>query len=674
MIQKLVRAFYGMIAFGFLVLLYFYIDVQNLADKLVHYKPALTTQIFDRNGELIANSFKNEHRLYVRMENIPPRFVEAIVAIEDTMFFEHPGINFEAIFRAIIKDVAAGRAKEGASTLTQQVIKNTLLSNEKSITRKIKEAILAFIVENRLTKEEILERYLNQVYLGHGYYGIRTAVQGYFHKPLHRATLKEVCMIMGMPKAPSSYDPTRHYELSMGRANRVITRMNKLGWIDTFMMEEALMERPVVFNDDRTQIKAPYVVDEVMRQLSGEISDLKTGGYVIHTTIDLEMQKLAREGVKLAHNMALERSTKMLKRLSNAKTMFRTIDGNKTKIVSDDVNASYFKQLNGAMVVTENKTGNLLAIVGGYDHKISAFNRASQSKRQPGSAFKPFIYQVALDLGYSALSPITDIAKTYEYEANGENKVWQPDNHSHTYKGIMNLKEAVVYSRNLATINLVTDIGLKAMHEELTNRFGIKDIPKDLSLSLGSIGLSPLELSSYYTIFSNYGKRVENRLVTSIESPFYDPIKFDVVEHNVTTPEQAYLMIDIMREVVNRGTGRRAQVEGMEVAGKTGTTNKSVDGWFCGYTPSIQALVWFGNDDNSPMQLGEYGGTVACPAFKYFFTELLKSHPELKRTFKIPEDVIVSRKAGKTEYFTEKSQPPKIEDRNNKEEDENLLF
>ena len=431
----------GFVAFiGISTLLYFYNQVRFIADDLVYYKPNLTTQILDRNGKKIANLFHKEHRIYAKMDEIPPRIVEALVAIEDTMFFEHPGVNVEAIFRAIFKDVIAGKMVEGASTLTQQLVKNTLLSSEKKISRKIKEAILAFVIETKLSKEEILERYLNEVYLGHGYYGIKTAADGYFHKQLHRLTIKEISILVGLPKAPSFYDPTKNYEISLGRGNRVATRMHKLGWIDDAALDEALAERPVVYNESRTQIKAPYVVDEVMRQLSDKVSDIKTGGYVIHTTIDLEMQSIARESVKLAYDEAIARSVKKLKYRSKRQKIYRFVDGNRTLIVSDDVNASDFKALNGAMVVTENKSGDVLALVGGVDHKTSAFNRATQSKRQPGSAFKPFIYQVALDLGYSAQSPLTDVAKTYEFEVDGEMKKWQPKNYEKDYTGVMNFK------------------------------------------------------------------------------------------------------------------------------------------------------------------------------------------------------------------------------------------
>lgn len=656
------------------VIFYYYNQVRFIADKLVHYQPPLTTQILDRNGKKIANIFEKEHRLYAKIDDIPPRIIEALVAIEDTMYFEHGGVNFEAIFRAVFKDIVAGKMVEGASTLTQQLVKNTLLTRDKKISRKIKEAILSFIIESRLTKEEILERYLNQVYLGHGCYGIRTAALAYFHKPLHRLSLKEIGILVGLPKAPSFYDPTKNYEISLGRANRVVTRMHKLGWIDKYTMQEALAERPVVFDESRTQNRAPYVVDEVMRQLAGHISDLKTGGYIIHTTIDLEMQDIARKALHFAYDEAIERSQKKLKWRAKREKLYFDKEGNHTRLRPEDVNASFFKELNGAMVVTENKSGDVLAMLGGVDYATSAFNRATQGRRQPGSAFKPFIYQTALDLGYSPKSVLTDVAKTYEFHVDGEDKKWQPKNYEKNYNGVMTLKEALVHSRNLATINLVTDIGLNVMYHQLTDKFKIADVPMDLSLSLGSMGVSLFQMASYYTTFSNYGLRRESRLISSVEHEGFEPEHFTSKEDNITSPEQAYLMIDIMRDVVRRGTGRRAQVAGLEVAGKTGTTNKAIDAWFCGYSPDFQAIVWFGNDDNSPMQVGETGGRVSGPAFSRFFTELLTRHPEMKRKFDIPKGVIVTRKGGKVEYYTETSPPPNMSKTSEDTSDANLLF
>lgn len=627
---------------------YYYNQVKYQVNTLIDYHPTLTTQIFDRNGDKIANIFNKEHRYYVHIEDIPPQIIEALIAIEDTMFFEHPGVNIDAIFRAIIKDVKARKLVEGASTITQQLVKNTLLTREKKFSRKFKELLFSLKIEAELTKEEILERYLNQIYYGHGYYGIKTAADGYFHKDLDDLSLKEMAILVGLPKAPSYYSPTRHYEQSMGRGNRVVSRMHQLGWIDDITYTTALAEEPEVFDDTLTKNRAPYIVDEVLRQLKGEFKNVKGGGYKITTSIDIRMQEAGRRALKKGYDLAMERA-----------------------LEAGDFNQTLMDKLNGALVSIEPKSGDILALVGGVDYKISQYNRATQGKRQPGSAFKPLIYQVAVDLGYSGASQLVDIARTYDYEVDGEEKKWKPKNYGKDYKGFISLREAIVHSRNLATINLVTDIGLTTMRRALS-RFHIKNLPPDLSLALGSITVSPLEFSRYYTVLSNYGTEVEPILIRSVENAFGEEVKYDNIKEEMTTPQQAFIMIDVMKDVIRKGSGRKARVAGIELAGKTGTTNKGVDAWFCGFSPEIQTVVWYGNDDNTPMFKGEQGGRTAAPAFAEYYKEILKTHPETKRKFDEPEGMISTYVGKQKEYFTEISKPPMIQ--NIQEDNEELLF
>jgi penicillin-binding protein 1A len=648
----MIRIFWALVVIGAISVagmsFYFLNKYGDETQKLVNYKPNQTTRIYDRNGELIANIFLKQHRFYASFDEIPPRLIEALLAIEDTTFFEHPGINIDAIMRAIIKDIKARKLVEGASTITQQLVKNTLLTREKKISRKLKEVLFSLKIEYELTKEEILERYLNEVYLGHGYYGVKTAALGYFHKELKKLTLKEMAILVGLPKAPSYYSPTKNYELALGRANRVISRMHTLGWIDDSMYLDATDERPKVYDDTLTLNKAPYVVDEVIRQLSKEFDNLRYGGYEIHTSIDLKLQDAARKSLKYAYELALQR----------AKDDEEDVDFNATK-------------LNGALVSLDSESGDILALVGGVDYKQSSYNRATQGLRQPGSAFKPFIYQVALDLGYSGATELIDVARTYEYEKNGETQKWQPKNYEKDYKGLMSLREALIHSRNLATINLVTDIGLKTMLQEL-KRYGIKDLPHNLSLSLGSISLSPLSLAKYYTSFANHGVQIEPRLITSVSNRYGKSIEYEVKKKDITSPQQTYLMTTILRDVVKRGTGRRAGVRGIELAGKTGTTNKAMDAWFAGYSPSVETIVWFGNDDNTPMRKRETGGRVSAPAFSYYYKQLLEIYPQTKRTFEQPDDIITANVNGKKEYFTDISKPPLVD--REQEDSGSLIF
>jgi len=637
-----------------LYIAYIYFDIENNTKPLINYTPKLTTQIYDTNNLLIANLFKDEHRLYVKYDKIPAKLIEALLAIEDTSFFEHPGINIDGIFRALIKNIKAGAKVEGASTLTQQLVRSALkLTREKKISRKIKEAILSLKLENELSKEQILERYANHIYLGHGYYGFRTASLGYFRKELDELSLKEIAMLVALPRSPNYYNPTKNLNFSLSRANNVLLRMKNLGWCEENEFKNSVNEIPVIYNDTLTKNRAPYVVDAVIKKVSNNIDNFKSGGYKVTLSIDLELQELAHE--------ALMYSYKMIK--------------------ARDELEEFSSMLNGAMVVTESNSGAILAMVGGIDYKTSSFNRATMASRQIGSSVKPFIYLGAIDLGYHPLTQIPDISRTYKVDNKAEDdkllntsqevkqKYWRPKNYEKNFKGFLSLEEALIHSRNLATINLVTEIGLSSVHKNLTN-LGFKDVPQDLSISLGSFSATPLQMSRYYSLFSNYGTIVEPILIKNIENFNGKVYHFDTIKTPITSAEQAYLIVDIMKKTVQRGTGRGARVRGIELAGKTGTTNGNKDGWFCGFTPSIQIITWFGNDDNSPMNKRETGGRVGAPAFKYFVSHLLKNNPQIKRQFDIPPKVGVSRMQGKDVYFTHKSKIPQSSDTSISEDDE----
>ena len=618
----------------FVWLIFLYSQIRFDIDKIVHYEPKLTTQFFDRNGVHLGNIFKDEHRLYTKYNAIPPQITEALIAIEDTNFFEHNGINIDAIIRAVIKDIKAMSLVEGASTITQQLVKTMILTRDKKIIRKIKEALLSLRLETLLTKEEILERYLNQVYFGHGYYGIRTAAQGYFHKELDQLNLKEISLLVGMPRAPSFYDPTKNLKYSLIRANQVIYRLKTLGWINEEKYEKYINYIPIIYNDTLTQNKTPYILDSAIKELKSDVTDLRTGGYKISLTIDIEAQQIAKDALTHGYNKIL----------------------NRDKYI--DTNRSTTKTLNGAIVVLENKTGAILSMVGGIDYKKSSFNRATQSLRQPGSAIKPFLYQVALNLGYSTASNLVDISRTYRYKSNeNESKVWQPRNYEKNYKGLVSLRYALVHSRNLATINLVTEIGIDILHKELL-RYKFKDIPFDLSITLGSFGISPLSLSEKYTIFSNNGIMVKPYLISSITNRHQQKITFDQEETYATSASQSYLMTSILRDVVKNGTGRNAKIKELETVGKTGTTNNNIDAWFCGYSPTLQTIIWYGNDDNKPMRRTETGGRSAAPAFSYFYKHWLELHPEIQRKFDQPDGVFEHFFDGKKELFTQTSNIP----------------
>ena len=613
--------------------IYAYEEISLDADKLINYKPEISSVVLDRNGEKLAYVFKKQHRLYARYDELPSHLVEGLIAMEDTKFFEHNGVNPDAIIRAVIKDIQAGKFVEGGSTLTQQLIKNKVLSNEKKLARKIKEAILAIKIEHVLSKEDIIERYLNEISYGNNYYGVKTAADGYFHKDLNELTLKEIAILVGLPNAPSYYNPLRHYKRALNRANNVLYRMKSLGWISEAEYLKAVKESPKVYRTSLRQNIAPYIVDEVVRRFKNKLGDVRTGGYRIYTTIDMKQQKIAKEAVKYAYDKALKR-------------------------YKEDPEKS---TLNAAFVSVDSSTGDILTMVGGVDYKKSAFNRVTQAKRQPGSAFKPFIYQTALDMGYNPASPLTDLARTFQYYQNGKPKIWSPKNYERNFKGFISLREALVHSRNLATINLVSDLGVSTIRKRLAF-LDVPHIPRDMSIALGNLGASPLKMAQIYTVFSNKGHMIEPRLVSKIISKegavIYETRPKEIADF--TTPEQAYLMTSILEDVIKRGTGRNARVKGIELAGKTGTTNKNVDAWFCGYSPTIETIVWFGRDNNKPIGRGATGGAVAAPAFAYYYKHLLELYPDTKRTFDIPEGVFIGEYQGKKELYTAISPLPSV--------------
>ena len=630
----------GLVITGWLYQLYD--EIKEDIDSVVNYAPKQSTQFFDKDGKLIANTFKEENREYVKYDDIPARIIEGLVAIEDTQFFEHHGVNPDAISRAIIKDIAAGGFVEGASTLTQQLVKMLILTREKKLIRKVKEALLSIRLETILTKEEILERYLNHVYFGHNYYGIKTAAKGYFNKDLYELTLKEMAILVGLPRAPSFYDPTKNLKISLARANQVITRLNTLGWINKEQFENSMKEIPTIFNQTLTKNKAPYAVDFAISQLINDIPDILSGGYKVYLTIDLDAQEIAQEALKTSYESALKRDLEFRK---------------SEKRPNDD---TYVKELNGAIITMESSTGKILALSGGIDYNQSVFNRAFQSKRQAGSSIKPFLYQIALNSGYNPASQLIDISRTYDYKVGGVEKKWQPKNYGGNFEGIVTFRDSLTESRNLATLNLVNDLGVTTVTNELKN-FGFKDVEDNLSITLGSMGVSIIDFSEQYSMFSNNGTKVKPYIIEQVVNKSGQSVSFEPQTKQMMKPEQIYLMTSVLQDVVLRGTGKSAQVPGLEVAGKTGTTNDNIDAWFCGYSPSIQTIIWFGKDNNTPMRKTETGGKIAAPVFSQFFKEYLKIHPEIPRNFSVPQNVYTVQVNGKNEYYTDTSPLPEVQ-------------
>nr|WP_111713538.1 PBP1A family penicillin-binding protein [Helicobacter mustelae] len=613
-----------------------WVSLQEDVKKLKNYKPQLTTQILDRKDRLVANVFGSQFRFYARFDEIPPRMIEALLAVEDTLFFEHHGINYDAILRASIKNLRHGKYSEGGSTLTQQLIKNTILTRDKTLYRKIKEAMLAIEIESILSKEEILERYLNDTFLGHGYFGVKAAALGYFKKSLDQLTLKEITMIAGLPRAPSYYDPTKNMDFSLARANNILERMYNLGWIGESEYRSALVEIPEVYNQTLAQNQAPYVVDMVLKQLD-YIQDLRTGGYVIKVGIDLDYQNIAQKVMERGYEHAIK-----INKLEK---------GN---------------MLNGAMVVTQAKTGEILALIGGIDYNKTSFNRATQARRQIGSTIKPFIYLNAFDMGYSPATMIPDVARSF----GKDDEYWRPKNAANSFNGIVSLRYALIHSLNLATINLVDTVGFEKTYNAL-ERYGFHPATKNLTIILGSLIVTPIDLARAYSIFSNHGTMIEPNLIKEVIKPSGVKEYFHPNQEDITSPQQAYLVTSILEEVVKNGTARRARVRGMDVAGKTGTTNNNNDAWFCGFTPDIQIVIWFGNDNNGSIGRVGGGASIVAPVFSDFINHVLKIDPALGRNFRIPDGVYQKTIDGTKYFYTDIS---KLPEKKITEEENQLIF
>lgn len=590
-----------------LTVIYIYKSINYDLDKVIKYNPPVTTQVYDTKGRLLANVFDGENRIYAYYNEFPSLLIEALIATEDTAFFEHQGVSFEAIMRALIKDIIAGKAVEGASTLTQQLVKTMLLSSEKSVTRKIKEAFIAFKVEEKLTKQEILERYLNQIFFGHGYYGVKAAALGYFHKNLNQLTLKEAAILTGLPKAPSTYDPTKNYEGAMQRANAIINRMHYLGWIDSEKHQKALNEQPKVFVDNVVYNKAPYAVEAAMKELSQAFPDIKNGGYRIDLTIDSDLQEAADKALVKQYE----------------------------DVLTANKNSKSLATFNGAIISVEQTTGDVLALSGGVNYAKSPFNRITQAKRQAGSSFKPFIYLAGISSGMNSTTTLSDTPKSYKFG----NKEWNPQNYDLKYDGAISMREAIVHSKNLATIDLVEKLGLSSLRGTL-EKYGFKGVQNDLSVALGSYTVSPYEFSELYTIISGGGVKTSQRLIKSVRNRIGQTFMYESKKESIVEPAQAYALIDIMKDVVRRGTGTKAQVEGIETAGKTGTTNDYRDAWFCGFTPTTQTIVWFGNDNNTPLPGKMTGGMVSAPVFAEYTRAVVRFRPEVKRGFESPSTAV----------------------------------
>jgi penicillin-binding protein 1A len=615
------------VIFGMLSYLYFTYNLPSI-EALKNYKPPIITRFFSEEGEVVGEFFI-ERREVVSLDRIPLHLIYAFVASEDARFFQHKGLDYVSILRALFKNIFSGEIIQGGSTITQQVVKSLLLSPEKSFKRKIREAILAFKIEKYLSKEEILLLYLNQIYLGHGVYGVEAAAENYFGKPVEALHLAESALLAGLPQAPSKSSPYHHPEQAKKRQIYVLHRMVEEGFISSGELGEAL-QTPIKLSEKQNAFfdKAPYFVEYVRKYVEEKYGKdaLYKNGLQVFTTIDLNFQKMALEEVE----SGIEEIEKRQKYSS--------------KITSST--------LEGALVCFELETGYIKAMVGGRDFKKSQFNRAAQARRQTGSAFKPIVYASALDKGYTPTSVIMDSPYIYEWG----DKRWKPKNFGEKFSGPITLRNALTHSVNVVTVKIAQDIGIDYI-ADFAKKLGISSLlQNDLSMALGSSSLSLLELTKAYAVFANQGRffkpifvkkildRDGNLLEENLPKSYLEELSD---EDQILTPQTAYLMTYLLEGVVQNGTGWRAKALKRHVAAKTGTTDQFIDAWFIGYTPEFITGVWVGFDDETSLGDNETGSRAASPIWVNFMSKVLKDKPF--QDFPIPEGIefkIVDTKTG----------------------------
>jgi len=570
--------------------------------QLDYMNPPSITGIYSRDDHLI-DEWYIEKREQLAFSEIPTILIQAVLTTEDRSFYSHNGVCIRGILRAIIKDILAGEYVEGASTITQQLAKTLFLTNEKKITRKIKEAILAFQLERRYTKDEILTRYLNQVYFGSGAYGVKSAAGLYFGKKLSELNISECALIAGLPKAPSWYSPLVNIKQSKKRRNTVLRQMAETGIITKDVCQKEC-NKPIVLKEESVQNKKPvFFLDEVRITLEEQFGSeyIYQKGLTVQTTIDRELQ-LFSEYLIEKHLIAIEQRNPHL-------------DSN---------------SLQASLIVIHNKTGDILCMVGGRKQKENYFNRATQAKRQPGSVIKPLIYAFAIENNYTQASLILDAPVIF-----GD---WQPENYSRKYSGEITLRQALVRSLNIPCIRLLDQLGIDPVFHFCKN-MGIEAGQYNLTFALGSSEVNLLNITSAYMVFPNQGIYIQPGFVHQVKDSNGRIVWVNRPQKRwVMSKYSAAIMTDMLKAVILEGTGKRAQSLKFPVAGKTGTTNDNRDAWFIGFSEEVTAGVWVGIDNNESIGENETGGKAALP----IWIDVMKAvhHKYEKKSFSIPEDMI----------------------------------
>ena len=632
--------------------------------QLEQINPKLVTNIYDMNGK-IAHQYFVERREWTSFDSIPENAIHAVMATEDRAFFKHWGMNVWAIPSAVLESVLSGKPVRGASTLTQQLTKLLFLTPERSLSRKIKEAMTAIRIEQTYTKEEILEFYMNEVYLGGGNYGFQAAGKYYFGRPLDSLTIPEYAVLAGMLKAPESYRPDKHPKASLERRNTVLYAMYDAGYISREDYHKYVATPIVLAEKEPETGSGLYYFEEIRKYMEKKYGEnsLYADGVSVYSTIDPDIQEVADsvaqsliakyrkefkkkaiKNLKLADKYSMD-SDSILAHFDSVYTLF------KKDYLSKDTSSNIkrwryppeirYHDVEMAMVIIENETGAIRAMVGGSDFNTSRFNRAVQSLRQPGSSFKPIVYSVAMDNGASPCDSVNDAPITMADETS-KTKMWRPHNSEKEFEGMMTLRRALYRSKNIPAILTASKYGLNNV-VNYARSFGIRKAPlvPVPSLALGSVGATLLEMTSAYTVFPNGGTRIEPYMIESIEDKNGEVIeKNSKVESVVMKPSAAYLMVDILKDVNIRGTGYKVSASGFNhpSGGKTGTTNDYTDAWYIGFTKHYTMGVWVGFDQPVSMGVGHTGGNYALPAWIPVMTKIHKGLPQ--KSFSTPPGVI----------------------------------
>jgi penicillin-binding protein 1A len=705
---------------------YFYLG-RNLPkiSSLTDYRPSIITTVYSDDARKIGEFFK-ERRIVIPLSQMPEMLKKAFIAAEDARFYKHKGIDILSIIRAFFKNIEAGAIVQGGSTITQQVTKSFFLTPERSYSRKIKEAILAYRIDKKFAKNEILFLYLTQIYLGHGAYGVEAASENYFGKSVQELNLAECAILAGLPQAPSRYSPFRYPERAKQRQIYVLNRMVEEGFITNIQATEAINKELDIKPRKNWYIEeVPVYTEHIRRYISTKYGDdiLYKEGLKIYAAVNIEMQKIAREEIekglyaldkrqgyrgpikhlrpeeiesfskelqtelekapldegKITQGVVVEvnkQNGTVVVRIGNTLGIIRVEDMRwarkpdpeiayfqarvqhpgevlsvgdvilvkvKNKLFNTDrwwLDLEQAPKAQAALLCIESETGYVKVMVGGMDFRESQFNRAVQSRRQPGSAFKPIIYAAALDKGYTPATMIID--SPIVYQDTEHDFTWKPRNYKEKFFGPTLFRDALAKSRNVVTIKILKDIGIDYAID-YAGKLGItSNLNRDLSIALGSSGVSLLELVKAYSVFNNLGYLISPVFITKIEDrdgnviEESSPVREKVIEKNT-----AYIMTSLLEGVVKYGTGHRLKALNRPVAGKTGTTNNLHDAWFVGYTPRYTTGTWVGFDDESSLGKGETGSRAASPIWLGFVQKVLEGKPV--RVFQVPEGVVFSK-------------------------------